>query len=310
MFSFMREQSVVEVGGVRFGGQPGQYPTVLLGTVFYGRDFKVLDDAAFTKAKELIVQAEAVSDETGVPGLLDVYVKDDKFIEREIDAVLAATDRPFAIDSSDAGTRAKTLEYLARVGALERTIYNSINLGLSGAEIGALGRHTPGAAIVLAYNPRDMGVDGRMGILKGGAGMLCVAGKGLIDVANDAGIDKLLIDTGATPFGSMSAETLRAIPVFKNEFGLPVGCSIHNTLESWGWMRDRRKADPEAYNCADAAANAMVPMYAGDFIVYGPVSSCRRVFPAVAFADKLMAEGAVDYFGLKVDAGHPYFKLK
>jgi tetrahydromethanopterin S-methyltransferase subunit H len=310
MYSFIREQKVVEVGGVRFGGQPGQNPTVLIGTVFYGKDFKVLDDAAYARAAELIAAQERVSADTAVPGILDVYIKDEKLIQGEIDAVLAATDMPFCIDSSDAHTRAKTLEYLASVGALERTVYNSINLGLTDEELEALRKHSPEAAIVLGYNPRDMGVDGRMDILKSGAGMLCVPGKGLLDVAADCGIEKVLLDTGATPFGSMSAETLRAIPVFKNEFGLPAGCSIHNTLESWSWMKDLRKADAEAYNCADAAANAMVPMMCGDFIVYGPVSSCRRIFPSVAFADKLMAEGAADYFGLDVSPQHPYHKLK
>ncbi|MFH0861393.1 MAG: tetrahydromethanopterin S-methyltransferase subunit H [Candidatus Altiarchaeota archaeon] len=310
MYSFMREQSILEVGGVRFGGQPGENPTVLIGTVFYGKDYKVMDDAAFAKAKEYTLMQDAISAETGIPGILDIYIKDEKYIETEIDVVIGSTDGPFSIDSSDAHTRVKTLEYLAKVGALQRTIYNSINLGLTEEEIGALGRYTPEAVLVLAYNPRDMGVDGRLDMLKTGSGMICVAGKGLLGVASDAGIEKVLLDTGATPFGSMSAETLRAIPVFKNEFGLPVGCSIHNTLESWGWMKDRRKTDPEAYNCADAAANAMVPLSGGDFIVYGPVSSCGRIFPSVAFADKLLAEGGVDYFGLVVGKEHPYFKLK
>jgi len=310
MFTLMKEQTVVDVKGIRFGGQPGENPTVLFGTVFYGREFKVLDGPAFARARELIAAQEKISSQTAVPGILDVYVKDEKYVEQEIDAVLAATDRPFAIDSSDAHVRAKTLEYLSKVGALDRVIYNSLNLGLTLEELDALRKHTPEAAIVLGYNPRDMGVDGRVDMLVTGAGMLSVPGKGLLEVAKDSGIEKLLLDTGATPFGSMSAETLRAIPVFKSQFGLPTGCSIHNTLESWGWMKDLRKTDDEAYRCADAAANSMVPMYCGDFIVYGPVSSCGRIFPSIAFADKLMAEGAVDYFGLKVSEKHPYHALK
>jgi len=309
MYSFMKEQKVVELGGVRFGGQPGENPTVLFGTVFYGKDYKVVDDAAVSKAKEAIRLQEEVSSATGVPGLLDVYVKDEKYIPTVLGAVLDSTDRPFSIDSSDAVVRGKTLEYLHKVGALRRVIYNSINLGLTQDEVKALGKYTPAAAIVLGYNPRDMSVEGRMQMLDNGAGMLSVGGKGLFDVAQDVGIDKILLDTGATPFGSMSAETLRAIPVFKNQYGLPVGCSIHNTLESWGWMKELRKTDSEAYDCADAAANSLVPLCSGDFIMYGPASSCRRIFPSVAFADKLVAEGAKDYFGVKVSAGHPYFRL-
>jgi tetrahydromethanopterin S-methyltransferase subunit H len=309
MFSFMREQKVVDLKGVKFGGQPGQSPTVLMGTVFYGKDYKAMDDAAYQLARDMIAAQEAMSAVTGIPGLLDVYVKDEKLVEREIDTVLDCTDKPFSIDSSDAHVRSKTLEYLAKVGALDRAIYNSVNLGLTEGELKALSRYTPEAAVVLAYNPRDMSVDGRIGILTTGAGMVCVPGKGLLDVAKEAGIEKIILDTGATPFGSMSAETLRAIPVFKSQFGLPTGCSIHNTLESWGWMKDLRKVDAEAYNCVDAAANSLVPLYAGDYIVYGPVSACKRIFPSIAFADKLMAEGAKDYFGVEPAMGHPYGKL-
>ncbi len=309
MYSFMREQTVVDLGGVRFGGQPGENPTVLFGTVFYGREFRELNDEAYERARGLIREQEDVSLETGVPGLLDVYIKSDAHIRRIIDTVLDSTDRPFSIDSSDPATRAGTIKYLSEVGALDRTVYNSVNLGVTAGELDALAKHTPAAAIVLAYNPRDMSVDGRAGILDNGAGMVCVPGKGLLDLVKDAGIGRVLLDSGATPFGSMSAETLRAMPVFKGRYGLPVGCSIHNTLESWGWMKDLRKRDEEAYRCADAAANSLVPVVGGDFIVYGPASACRRVFPSVAFADKLVAEGARDYFGVKVSGDHPYNRL-
>ncbi|MGB4679462.1 MAG: tetrahydromethanopterin S-methyltransferase subunit H, partial [Methanothrix sp.] len=35
MFRFKNGQSIVNVAGVRFGGQPGLLPTVLCGTIFY-----------------------------------------------------------------------------------------------------------------------------------------------------------------------------------------------------------------------------------------------------------------------------------
>jgi tetrahydromethanopterin S-methyltransferase subunit H len=309
MFSFIRDQKVVDILGIKFGGQPGMNPTVLMGTIFYGRDYKIMDDGAFKLAREKISNQEQISSETGIPGLLDVYIKEERFIEPILDTILESTDKPFAIDSSDSQVRAKTIEFLSKVGALDRTIYNSINLGITEKELESLTKYAPAAAIMLGYNPRDLSVDGRMDILNTGAGMVCVPGKGLLDIAEEAGIEKLLIDTGATPFGSMSAETLRSIPVFKSHFGLPVGCSIHNTLESWNWMKDLRKSSPETYNCVDAAANSLVPLYCGDYIVYGPVSACNRIFPSIAFADKLMAEGANDYFGVEPSQGHPYSKL-
>ena len=53
MYSFMKDQRVVEVRGVKFGGQPGENPTVLFGTVFYGREFRELNDDSYKRAKEL-----------------------------------------------------------------------------------------------------------------------------------------------------------------------------------------------------------------------------------------------------------------
>ena len=33
MFKFDKKQEVFEIGGVKFGGQPGEYPTVLVSTM-------------------------------------------------------------------------------------------------------------------------------------------------------------------------------------------------------------------------------------------------------------------------------------
>lgn len=37
MFKFDKKQEVFELGGVKFGGQPGENPTVLVSTMFYAR---------------------------------------------------------------------------------------------------------------------------------------------------------------------------------------------------------------------------------------------------------------------------------
>ena len=36
MYKFDKEQEVFDFAGVKMGGQPGEYPTVLAGTIFYG----------------------------------------------------------------------------------------------------------------------------------------------------------------------------------------------------------------------------------------------------------------------------------
>ena len=38
MFQFVTEQKVCEIGGVKFGGQPGDYPTVACSSIFQKGD--------------------------------------------------------------------------------------------------------------------------------------------------------------------------------------------------------------------------------------------------------------------------------
>jgi tetrahydromethanopterin S-methyltransferase subunit H len=47
----------------------------------------------------------------------------------------------------------------------------------------------------------------------------------------------------------------------------------------------------------------------GDFVFYGPIRNRDLVFPYAAMVDKLMSEGAQDYFGVEPSPGHPRLKL-
>jgi len=38
MLNFVTEQKVCEVGGVKFGGQPGEFPTVICSSIFQKGD--------------------------------------------------------------------------------------------------------------------------------------------------------------------------------------------------------------------------------------------------------------------------------
>ena len=53
MFKFDKKQEVFDINGVKLGGQPGQYPTVLVGSMFYNRHNIVSDEdkGTFDKAK-------------------------------------------------------------------------------------------------------------------------------------------------------------------------------------------------------------------------------------------------------------------
>jgi tetrahydromethanopterin S-methyltransferase subunit H len=309
MFSFSADQKVQEIHGIPFGGQPGRHPTVLIGTLFYGNQFRSFETADRDRAAFLIQDQERMSDITGNPAIVDIFIESSDHIRRNIEFTLdhISDNLPFLVDIPEADVRMDTLKYLDEAGLLPRTIYNSINLGLVPEEFELLKVHPPAGAILLGYNPKDFSADGRIDILDTGAGML---EKGIIEYAEEAGIEGKLLDTAAVPFGHNAAETIRAIPVMKNRWGLPVGCSFHNTVESWSWLQEHKKENPEAYRLCDVASNGLVISFGGSFVLYGPIESAPLVFPYAAMIDKVVSEGAEDYFGVVPAEGHPRTRLQ
>ena len=82
MFQFETEQKVCEVGGVKFGGQPGDYPTVTCSSIFQKGD-KVFDGKRKEgfdekKATELLQTQDRLWKETGVPGMADIVANTGK----------------------------------------------------------------------------------------------------------------------------------------------------------------------------------------------------------------------------------------
>jgi tetrahydromethanopterin S-methyltransferase subunit H len=311
LLNFAKEQQVVEIGGVRFGGQPGENPTVLFGTVFYGRRFRELDAEALGLAAGMLEAGREMQGMTGVPCVVDVFIPSSDRIRPHMEFVLDRLDRasPVSVDAPESEVREALLRYLGEAGVLDRTVYNSLNMGMTPGERAVLEERPPAASVVLGYNPRDFSTDGRVAILENGAGLL---EEGLIDIARAVGIKGLLLDTAATPFEHGAGEFLRAIPVFKNRWGLPTGCAIHNTVESWLWMKTHRKEGAkgkEAFAICDAASNALVALLGGDFTYFGPLDNSSKAFPPVAMVDKFLAEGAGDYFGISQGEGHPRRKL-
>ena len=308
MMNFSKEQKIIEIGDVKFGGQPGEIPTVLFGTAFYGKKYANPEPPILDEVREFIKCQESLSDMTGNPSIVDIYLGDTESIAKRIELVLEEipSTRPISLDIPESETRRAVLKHVHDIGISERIILNSFNLAAEPAELEILRNNPPGCTILLGYNPRDFSVDGRIEIIESGAGYL---EKGLVEYAKEFGIENVLLDTGATPFDHSAAETLRAIPVMKNKWGLPVGCAIHNTVESWLWMKQYRRENKSEYLTCDAGSNALPIMLGADFCVYGPIRNAPTVFPFVAMIDKFVAEGAEDYFGVSQDENHPRRKL-
>jgi len=76
MFKFEREQSVFDIAGVKIGGQLGEYPTVLTGSIFYDKHKIVKDPfkGEYDKgvAEVLMKKQEELYDKTGNPFFVDI----------------------------------------------------------------------------------------------------------------------------------------------------------------------------------------------------------------------------------------------
>jgi len=287
LFRFSKEQSIVNVAGVKFGGQCGELPSVLCGTVFY-QGHKIVEDeekGIFDRvaAEKLISRQAELSEETGCPGVLHLYARSIEAFERYLSFAEQVWSGPFIIDSADSATRGAAALLVSELGYADRAVYNSISLATEEKEAQALMDSEIDSAIVLAYNPAQPGVDGSLAILETG-GSVCE--KGLLTLAGEMGLQNLLIDPAVLPLGSGAGSALRFSVTAKARLGLPVGSGIHNAVSSWPWLSKKEMA---ARKCCDAAAGAMQLLAGADFLLYGPIESADIIFPAAALADILVA---------------------
>ena len=304
MLLFEREQRVFRVGGVEVGGQPGELPTVLVGSMFYDRHSIVKDlrKGLFDEdaAEKLLRMQEELSERTGVQCMVDVIGATAEAVVRYLDFVGEKTEMPILVDSTSAEVKIAGIKHASEIGMAERIIYNSITYHVSREEIEALRENRIKAAVILTYNPRNVWPKGRIKLLKGNG-----SEKGLLALAEEAGIEKPLVDATVldVPSISLAAETVRLV---KEEFGLPAGGAPANAVFEWKRVKE---ISPDARKVC--MANAVTAMqYAGaDFLLYGSIRNAPTVFPAVAMADALMAYYA-RFHGIKPRTkSHPLFKI-
>ncbi|MCX8141474.1 MAG: tetrahydromethanopterin S-methyltransferase subunit H [Candidatus Nezhaarchaeota archaeon] len=313
MYKFAKEQRIYQIGKIKIGGQPGENPTVLAGTIFYGGHKIVSDPKEGTfdkeKAEFLIKRQEEMSDITGNPCMVQVFSESIDAMKKYIDFVASITDSPFLIDSTEPKVRAEGAKYAKEVGLADRAIYNSINASITEEELRTLKELKMVNSIVLAFNPTDPSIKGKVAILTTGGGLIK---KGLLEIANECGVKAVLIDVAATALGSGAGAALASTYVIKSKFGYPTGSGIHNVVSAWPWLKRLRKEIPtgkEIFKYCDIASNVLQVMVGGNFVLYGPIENAEYVFPVIAMTDALVTDMACMELGLAVSDSHPYKRL-
>lgn len=294
MFSFTKKQKIFEISGIKIGGQPGNLPTVL----FSGFFFK--GEPIFETSKQYIKNMYYLSNKTGNPVIPDFFIKKEENLEKIINFIIKEIpkNKPFSVDIIEPDLKIKTLKLLSKKNLLKRTIYNSIHIGTTDEETKTLKKHLPEMAIIVAFNPKDKSPDGKIEVLENGANLIDL---GLLELTKQIGIKKILIDTAAMAPGDNSGASIASIPVIKEEYGLPAGCAIHNVVEKSTWLNDFKGTK----KIVDAASNINIPLFGGDFAIYGAVENSEKVFPITSWQDILVSEYTENYFGITPDMKHP-----
>ena len=305
MFKFSKAQQIFEIDKVKVGGQPGQLPTVLIGSIFYSGHRIVTDPrhGRFDRqqAEQLLVQEEEMSRQTGNPRIIDVNSEFAEAMLLYIDFIAEKTDSPFLIDSPVAEVSLAALRYVKEVGLTNRAIFNSINPSTKPEEIRAISEAGLESAIILTFNSKRPTIDGRMAILEGRE--MC---KSLLELSREAGITKTLVDVSVLDVPDPGPVS-RTIYLVKEGFGLPAGGGLHNAIGMWC---DYKDLDSSTRLIARSVANTMPITLGADFLLYGPIRNAPTVFTACALADAYVAYAMRQQYKISpLTREHPLYKI-
>jgi tetrahydromethanopterin S-methyltransferase subunit H len=280
MFHFATQQKVFDLAGARIGGQPGENPPLLIASMFHNKD-RILDDrktGKFDRARAtgLIRAQEELSRATGIPAMVALVANSAEEAKTYIDFYLETTAMPFGIDMWVAEKRVAATEYIAKLGVMDKFLYNSIT---------PWDKDVPGQVrmlkdlgvqnvVVQAFDDQDQSAAGRLTSLE----RLLAQGAG--DFAT------VIVDTSIMNLPSTSFSLL-ANRLIKEKLGLPCGGAYSNGTHMWKGAREAWGL--EGFRAMDAVTQGMASVLWSDFNFYGPIVTAPRIFPAVATAHILLS---------------------
>jgi len=299
-FKFNTEQNIYTVGAAKVGGQPGELPTFLIGSIFWLGQ-KMVQDANkgvfdAKAAEDIINTMQTQSDITGVQFAFDIVGTTDIAFEKYIEFVAKHSSAPLMLDAMSPKTRMTAATIAKKMGLADRCLYNSVYKGVTDSELANLKDSGIKMSIVLADNPKDNSLEGKMSVIQEA---LALAEKG--------GITKPLIDTAIPAFAPDMGTAVRTIPIMKEKYGHPVGLGTGNVVTTMGWVK-ANVAKEFRFGCR-TATNAIMQIAGANWLMIGPAEQAEWVFPAVAVTDAYIASAAGDLGTRPVDDTHPIYKM-
>jgi tetrahydromethanopterin S-methyltransferase subunit H len=304
MFEFETKQEIFEIAGVRLGGQPGQLPTVMIGSVFHRGHGIVRNHQTGKfdrrKAQLLIQQQDTLSNQMGIPCMLDVYGETLESLQKYVDFVTEITDVPILLNAPTASMRVQGAGYANEIGLIGRTVYNSINYTLNKQEIEGIKETGVKTALIQSMNPRNMKLKGMMEIIKKDSKT------GLLIGSEKAGIEKPLLLAPVYDVPSMGLG-IKGVHLLKKVFGLPTGIPPIGIVGVWDKIKELGK---DIKKTCRASALALSQYSGSDFIIYGSIAKAPDLFPVCAMVDIVVAYITRQAYGTKIlTENHPFYKV-
>jgi N5-methyltetrahydromethanopterin:coenzyme M methyltransferase subunit H len=298
------EPKVCEIGGVKFGGQPGDYPCVCVNSIFQKGD-KVFDGKrkeGFNeqKAGDLLKAQDKLWVETGVPGMADIVANTGEEFKSYIDFVTSVSCMPFCVDAWVMKPKLEGAAYCAEKGLLDRMFYNSLtvwekDLETEIREISQIGvKHV----LLVAFDQEDQMPSGRIsGTQK------------ILDLIEKVGakFESIFVDSSVMN-GPATAFCGVANAMIKEKWGFPTASAPSNG--SYMWKKAREMFGFKGWSAADAALEALAAFMYHDMIFSGPMAGAERIMPAIAMSEAFLATAIfAETKKLPKDPNHPLFKL-
>ncbi len=272
MLEFKKEQKVVEIGNVKIGGQPGENPIVLIGSVFYRNHSALLDEKTGKFDKQIVEQElnefTTIIEETGMQAIIDVVGSYPEPLVKECSYIADQVDCPFLVDGLNDSIRIPAMEGIKELGLLDRAILNSLDDNTSDQNIIKIKEIGVKSAILLAFGNRYVYAKKKLDLLN----------EKLIPNAQKANIENLLVDTAVLDLASIciNVETTRIV---KSELGLPTGFAPSNAAYGWNFVKKYGASS----RCGAIASLMTYSASAGsDFILFGGIKFAKCVVPSIA----------------------------
>ena len=299
MFKFEREQIVYDVAGVKVGGNIGENPTVMIGSIFYKGDKNIKEEKIGTfdleRAKRLIERVEELSERTGLGAMVDVVCSNALVADRYLEFVADATRMPILIDAVSQEAALRGLECAKELGITERTIFNSITPDTKEPVFQKIREVGLESAVILTYSTKAiMSSKERVRLLEA-----------LLPKVKAVGVRKVLVDTVVMDVATLGL-ACKAIHEVKDRFGYPAGCGAHNAVASWKALKQRK--DKLLTLACSSIVNGLPIAVGADFVLYGPINEAEYMFPAVAIVNAAYGQVLMEE-GERLDTGHPRFKI-